>query len=177
MAKVDLSQAKSVEEVAAIWSVFLLKELMERRERQEAAIPSCIFTFELAGNTPCLPVFPTKILTTPPDKLDAISGVSLDSFAYLAIVPGIPIPKADWDGDSPALTIQEQEQIPIGVPTELLQFDRSYVWWLTAVFVSKQVQTTYCAGFTGTQFSELKHVAGTHGGFLSSLGAWAYEEA
>jgi hypothetical protein len=164
-----LSGAKSLDEIAYLWSKFILGELMARRERQEAALASYIFTFERIEDQPQLPIMPSAEIGLPPRADAATQAIRPETYAYLVLFPGIPMPAAAWDGPSPSMLPQERAEIPLGVPTELIDFSRPQIWWLNAVFVSDTIQATFCAGFDGETFGELKEIAGTHGGSLSSL--------
>lgn len=174
---VDLSKAKSLDEIAYLWAKFLLSELMARRERQEAALASCIFTFENVNNFVHVPTSPTAVLGTPPQKDKALACLEPETYAYLVLVPGVPVPKEAWEGAEAPMSSQEQAEIPLGVPSELIDLSRPHIWWLNAVFVSPSIQATFCAGFDGETFTELREVAGTHGGAFSSLAGIGLPEA
>lgn len=166
---VDLSGAKSLDEIAYLWSKFILSELMARRERQEAAVAPYIFTFEKIEDQPQLPIMPSAELGMPPRADAATHAIRPETYAYLVLFPGMPIPVATWEGTDAPMPPQEQAAIPLGVPTEIIDFSRPQVWWLNAAFVSDTIQATFCAGFDGETFGELKEIEGTHGGSLSSL--------
>lgn len=174
---VDLSTARSLDEIAYLWSKFILTELMARRERQEAAIAPYIFTFEEANGQPQLPVMPSAEIGMPPQASRALQALRPETYAYLVLFPGVPIPAAAWEGPSPTMPQQQRAEIPLGVPSVAIDLTKPHVWWLNAAFVSRGIQATFCAGFDGETFSPLQEVAGTHGGCLSSLAGIGAPEA
>jgi len=174
---VDLSKASSLDDVAYLWSKFLISELIGRRERQEAAIAPYLFTFEKREGRPLLPITPSAALGTPPQVAEALKVMLPETFAYLVVVPGSPMASSTWETSDATMPSQEQAQIPLGIPEELIDRSRPHIWWFSAVFVSNTKQATFCAGFDGDTFTDIREVEGTYGGSFSSLGGLGAPEA
>jgi hypothetical protein len=164
MATANLSGLSHPDEIALAWSKFLLDDLIEKREARVQPIRAALYTFEMDGETPAVP---TTGVFFDPDELDSfekLSSLCEPSYAYLAVLPGQPIPKGSWEG-GPA---EERKRQPLGVPQEVIEEGPSD-WYLMAVFVSPTVSMTFCGRFYQDTFSIVKPIYGTYGGYLSNL--------
>ena len=167
---VDLSLAKSEDEVLLIWARYLLGEVMRQRENQEEALTSRIYVFEKNDDgVSILPTRPDALLGLPSRPEPALAVLGEKAVGYLVMLPTAPIPEAAWAGLSPVLSKEQSAGIPLSVPTEILPFDKPYTLWLSAAFYSQTIERTFCAGLLDDKFSELKEIDGSFGGSLANL--------
>ena len=164
MATANLSGLSHPDEIALAWSKFLLDDLIEKREARVQPVRASLYTFEMIDDTTAVPT--TPILFDPDDEsayeklVDSCKG----AYAYLAVLPGQPIPKGSWESAPSA----EAKKQPLGVPQEVIDSGPSD-WYLMAVFVSPSQKMTFCGKFYQDTFSIVKPIYGTYGGYLSDL--------
>ena len=167
---VDLSQAKSEDDIVLLWSRHVIRELMARRERQEAAIVASMFIYTKAEDgTVVLPMGIDVLLGHPASAKPAIAALPPDALGYLVILPTMPIPEAMWKGAEATITPAEVKEMPLRVPTEILPFDKPYIMWVSAALYTRTMERTFCTGFDGERFSPLQEIEGAYGGALHHL--------
>lgn len=163
MARANLEGLKDREEIALAWSKFLIDDLVERREARVRAITASIYIFR-EEDVPLLPTLPEFF--SPEDPASAKEALKRypEAYAYLAVLPGLPLPKAEWVGDDH----QKAAQRILGIPPEII--DRGeYPWYLMAVFVAPNQRMTFCGAFDGEKFRTIRPIYGSYGGYLTDL--------
>jgi hypothetical protein len=163
MAIVNLEGLTHPDDIALAWARFLVEDLVERREAKTQAIHNAIFVFELRQGIPQLPTLPELFddESEPPHK---IIEKFPDAYAYLAVLPGIPIPPSNWESST---GLPAKRQL-LGIPMEMIE-PGDYVWYIMGIFHSKRQQMVFCGGFDGEKFSQVKTKYGSYGGVLSDL--------
>jgi hypothetical protein len=164
MATVDLSTASNPDEVALQWARFLIDSMVEDRESKTRPVLAALYVFEMDNGVPSLPTLPMLFLPEDETSAEVILGKHTEPYAYLAMTPGLPVPRAVWQGEGQG---QAKKQ-PLGVPEEIIE-KGDFDWYLMAVFVSPSIKMTFCGGFDGDKFSQIKCIRGTYGGYLSDL--------
>lgn len=143
----------------------ILDGCIKRREARSAAVVASLIRFVRTGEDSFSAV-PSRLSNDPTGK--EISTHFLpeeDCFAYMVFLPGDPIPQKQWEGE---YTPQQQSQILLGIPGRIIEVG-DYVFHLHGIFVSNSVQITFCSGFDGRKFSEIKIAPGLFGGTATNL--------
>lgn len=163
MAIANLEGLTHPDDIALAWSRFLVEDLVERRENQTQAIHNAVYVFELREGVPQLPTLPELFSEESESPYEAIKKYP-DAYAYLAVLPGIPIPQGNWEK---VTGLSPKKQL-LGIPTEMID-PGDYIWYLMGIFHSKRQQMVFCGGFDGKKFSQVKTKYGSYGGVLSDL--------
>ncbi len=169
MAKADLSDLSDPDEIALAWSKFLVEDLVEQREAKTRAITASVYTFELEEGVPCLPTLGEEFSPDNPASAAKILTRNPNSYAYLAVLPGLPMSKEEALGsDDPQVAERKQRKLVLGIPPEIID-SGEFPWFLMAVFVSPSLHMTFCGAFDGDKFNTVRLIHGSYGGFLSNL--------
>lgn len=163
MAKANLENLSDPDDIALAWSKFLVEDLVEQREAKVRPIFASIFVFSKDGEVPCLPTLPQEFSPDNPESAKKILEDDPTAYAYLAVLPGLPVPKTP----SGEYSGEPRKQI-LGIPPEVIDAGE-YPWFLMAVFVSPTKRMTFCGAFGGEKFNQVKLIHGSYGGFLSNL--------
>jgi hypothetical protein len=164
MAVADLQGLTKPDDIALAWARFLLNDIVEQREAQVRPVIPGVYVFGMEGTTPTVPSVPETFDPEDPSSLEGLIGRHEGAYAYLAVMPGLPIPKSEW-GCAPTPAAKKQL---LGVPTQIIE-PGDYPWFLMAYFYSPSCQMTFCGAFDGSKFREIKCIYGTYGGRLPSL--------
>ena len=163
MAKADLSDLSDPDEIALAWSKFLVEDLVEQREAKTRPIVASVYTFELEEGVPCLPTVGEGFSPDIPASATQILLRNPNSYAYLAVLPGLPIPKGESSGEGASA-----KKKVLGIPPEIIS-PGEFPWFLMGVFVSPTLQMTFCGAFDGEKFLQVQLAHGSYGGFLADL--------
>lgn len=163
MAVANLDGLIHPDEIGLAWSRFLIDDLVEQREAQTRPLLAQIYTFELDDGIPGLPTLP--FLFIPEDVASALKIVGdPKTYAYLVVLPGLPVPKAKWSG-SPGVAKGEQL---LGMPQEIIE-EGDFPWYLMALYNSPTKKMSFCGAFDGLKFTKINCIYGSYGGSLSDL--------
>lgn len=165
MAKADLSDLSDPDEIALAWSKFLVEDLVEQREAKTRAITASVYTFELEDGVPCLPTLGEEFSPDHPSSALKILNKNPNSYAYLAVLPGLPILKEE---NSDGAAGGSGRKLLLGIPPEIID-PGEFPWFLMAVFVSASAQMTFCGAFNGEKFNTVRLIHGSYGGILANL--------
>jgi hypothetical protein len=168
MAKADLTDLSDPDEIALAWSKFLVEDLVEQREAKTRAITASVYTFELEDGVPCLPTLGEEFSPDHPASAMKILTQNPNSYAYLAVLPGLPLSKEEASELNCEPTGRKQRKLVLGIPPEIID-PGEFPWFLMAVFVSPSLQMTFCGAFDGDKFNTVRLIHGSYGGFLSNL--------
>lgn len=153
---------------AADWAEGLLKQTIERREQRVQAIAPYVYPFTTGSDG--VAQYPTSPLLAgnPPSEQAILRQLEeIDPlFAYLYLMPGVPTPPSVWQG--PSFTDQNRADIPLGVPSEIIE-EGEFDFYLFGAFVSPTLKRTFCIPLKGDTFGKLQVVSGLYGGVFSSL--------
>lgn len=163
MAKADLNDLSDPDEIALAWSKFLVEDLVEHREAKTRPIIASVYTFELEEGVPCLPTAGEVFSPDVPSSASQILLRNPNSYAYLAVLPGLPIPKGGSGSDG-----NSEKKLLLGIPPEIITAGE-FPWFLMGVFVSPTLQMTFCGAFDGDKFRQVQLAHGSFGGFLADL--------
>ena len=164
MAVANLQGLVKPDDIALAWAKFLLNDIVEQREAQVRPVIPGIYVFGMEGTTPTVPSVPEVFDPETVSSLEGLLARHEGAYAYLAVMPGLPIPKSEWSGAS---TPVAKKQL-LGIPTQLIETG-DYPWFLMAYFYSHSCQMTFCGAFDGSRFREIKCMYGTYGGCLPAL--------
>lgn len=167
-ATADLSWAKTPDETAAAWSVFVIRELIRRREEGISSVAASVFPFSRsAEGIVTLPAGAMPIGHPPSPELATFHLENTqDLYAYLVVITGEPGVPGEWAG--PSFTDAQRAAIPIGVPRDLCE-EGDYDFYLIAALVCGSYPVTWACRFDGEKFGELKYAQDTYGGSLLGL--------
>jgi len=153
---------------AADWATGLLEETLKRRELRTQAVAPYLYPFTMGKDG--VEQYPSTPISAgnPPDISTALRVLeTMDPlYAYLYLMPGIPIPESVWQG--PAFTPTKRASIPLGVPQEIIE-EGDFDFYVFGAFVSPTVKRTFCIPLKGDTFGKLQVVSGLYGGVFSSL--------
>jgi len=168
MAVADLSRATTKYEAALSWSRFLVNDLIEKRENRLQALAPLLYVFELAedGNV-TLPSIGHQ-LSHPPgaEQAKVILSAYKDPFAYLVVLPGMPVPERVWTG--PTYSVKKRNEIPICIPGAMIDLGK-FDFYLMGAFISREDKRTFCSSFGNEKFGPVRESREVTGGALSNL--------
>ena len=164
MANVDLTNLSDPDEIALAWSKFLVEDLVEHREAKTRQIRACVYTFELEDGVPCLPTQGEDFDPDFPETAKSVVGQDPNTYAYLAVLPGLPLTKSE--SNTPGAPTGRK--LILGIPPEIID-PGEYLWYLMAVFVSPTLKMTFCGAFDGEKFNTVRLIHGIYGGVLANL--------
>ena len=164
MAVANLQGLSKPDDIAAAWARFLIEDIIEHREAKTRPVLPGVYVFGFEDGTPTLPTMPEAFNPEDPTSVEGLMDRHVGAYAYLAVMPGLPIPKATWEGQPHAHTAR----LMLGVPANLIE-DGDFPWYLMACFYSATTQITFCGAFDGEVFQEIKSIYGVYGGVLPYL--------
>ena len=164
MANANLEGLTHPDDIALAWARFIVEDLVEKRESKTQAIPHGIYVFELRDGVPDLPTVPDLFDAEDPESPEKVICNYPDAYAYLAVMPGLPVALGDWEKET---GLPAKRQL-VGVPGEMIE-PGTYPWYLIGIFHSPRKQMVFCGAFDGERFSQVRSKYGSYGGILSDL--------
>jgi hypothetical protein len=164
MAAANLDGLIHPDEIGLAWSRFLIDDIVDQREAKTRPLLAAIFTFQIEDGIPALPTLPHLFL---PEDLEAAKRITRrdpETYAYLVMLPGLPVPKAKWTQEPSAA---KGEQL-LGMPQEIIE-EGTFPWYLMALYTSPTVKMSFCGAFDGEKFTKINCIHGSYGGSLSDL--------
>jgi hypothetical protein len=162
MAVANLKGLARPDDIALAWARFLIEDIVEQREAKTRPVRPGVFVFTLDGAVPELPTSPLSFNPEDPASLDGI--LKDGAYAYLAVLPGLPVRRTEWSAQS----VSQAKRQMLGLPPEVIEAGE-FPWYLMAVFYSPSQKMTFCGAFDGERFTEVKCIHGSYGGLLADL--------